>query len=355
MKVLIDIAHPAHIHYFRNFSKLFEQKGHQCLFTLRNKGIIVELAEHYNLKYIVRSKESRSKLIYMLAAIKSIFFIARKFKPDIFIDMGTVVASPVAKLLRKPYIAFDDTEASVKARALHMPFTDVVLTPSTFYIDLGQKHIRFNSLMEMMYLHEKYFSPDIKLLMPYIKNPSNYVLIRFVSWEAHHDIGNKGISYSKKIELIAYLEKKYTIIISSEGKLPYQFERYRMKAPSYQIHQIIAHAKFVVSEGATMATEAVLLGVPSIYVNSIQSGNSLEQVNNGLLFSLSDDANLMPEIVNVEQIIKNESTHAQFNATIKNYIASKINCTEFLLWFVENYPKSAQIMRVNPDYQLRFK
>ncbi|MBN1183513.1 MAG: DUF354 domain-containing protein [Bacteroidales bacterium] len=355
MKVLIDIAHPAHIHYFRNFSKLFEQKGHQCLFTLRNKGIILELAEHYKLNFTVRSKEGRSKLFYMLSAIKNIFLIARKFKPDVFIDMGTVVASPVAKILRKPYIAFDDTEASVKARALHMPFTDVVLTPSTFYIDLGRKHIRFNSLMEMMYLHENYFSSDNKLLMPYIKNPSNYVLIRFVSWEAHHDIGKKGISYSKKIELIAYLEEKYEVIISAEGVLPIQFEKYRMKAPSYMIHHAIANARLVITEGATMASEAVILGVPTVYINTIQNGYSLEQKNSDLLFSLSEDHNLMSEIMKAEQIIENENMLAKFKLSIKNYKASKINCTEFLIWFVENYPQSVQIMRENPDYQLWFK
>ena len=32
-----------------------------------------------------------------------------------------------------------------------------------------------------------------------------------------------------------------------------------------------------------------------------------------------------------------------------------INFTLFLVWFVENYPNSKDIIIANPDYQLRFK
>ena len=36
-------------------------------------------------------------------------------------------------------------------------------------------------------------------------------------------------------------------------------------------------------------------------------------------------------------------------------LAYKIDITAFLVWFVENYPVSAKIMKENPDYQNRFK
>ena len=142
MRILIDIAHPAHIHYFRNFASLINQKDFSVLFTVRDKGIIIELARHYKLKYEIRSKERRNKILYGFDSIRNIYRISRKFKPDFFIDMGTVFASPVSWLLRKPYIAFDDTEASIKARIIHMPFTNVIFTPKVFRKDLGRKHIR---------------------------------------------------------------------------------------------------------------------------------------------------------------------------------------------------------------------
>ena len=45
MKILIDINHPAHVHYFKNFIKIMEQKGHKFLIISRDKEI-----EHYLLK-----------------------------------------------------------------------------------------------------------------------------------------------------------------------------------------------------------------------------------------------------------------------------------------------------------------
>ena len=35
-------------------------------------------------------------------------------------------------------------------------------------------------------------------------------------------------------------------------------------------------------------------------------------------------------------------------------LAEKIDVTSFLVWFTENYPKSKQTMKINPEYQLKF-
>ena len=36
-------------------------------------------------------------------------------------------------------------------------------------------------------------------------------------------------------------------------------------------------------------------------------------------------------------------------------LSEKINVTEFLVWFMEKYPESADIMLKDPDYQLKFR
>jgi len=36
-------------------------------------------------------------------------------------------------------------------------------------------------------------------------------------------------------------------------------------------------------------------------------------------------------------------------------LKDKIDVTAFMVWLIKNYPKSAKIMRENPDYQERFK
>ena len=36
-------------------------------------------------------------------------------------------------------------------------------------------------------------------------------------------------------------------------------------------------------------------------------------------------------------------------------LKEKIDVTDFMIWFIENYPKSVQTMKVNPDYQYKFR
>lgn len=354
MKLLIDIAHPAHIHYFRNLSRQLSLKGHQCLFTIREKGIIKELADYYGIEYRIRSKERRNKLVYSIEALWNIYKVATKIKPDLFLDMGTVFASPIAFIMKKPYIAFDDTEASIKARRFHMPFTNHILTPSCFYADLGKKQIIFNSYMELFYLHPKYFSPCEDILRKHDLLKNKYVLMRFVSWEAHHDVGQAGISETKKKEMVKYFKtKNMKIIISSETSLPDELDQYKIRVEPFHFHHVIAGATIVITEGATIASEAALLGTPAIYVNSIQNGYTISLAKKGLLISLKDDSSLVEHI---NKIIERNTSRCkkQYREKAKEYVDSKINPTEFTIWFLENYPESVKNMKENPDYDNRF-
>jgi len=36
-------------------------------------------------------------------------------------------------------------------------------------------------------------------------------------------------------------------------------------------------------------------------------------------------------------------------------LSDKIDVTAFMVWFVENYPESAKIMKENPEYQWSFR
>jgi hypothetical protein len=36
-------------------------------------------------------------------------------------------------------------------------------------------------------------------------------------------------------------------------------------------------------------------------------------------------------------------------------LSKKIDPTAFMVWFIENYPRSERIMRENPEYQYNFK
>jgi len=88
------------------------------------------------------------------------------------------------------------------------PFTDVVCTPSCFELDLGYKGIKFNGYMELAYLHPKYFIDKSNFAehLNFNKSGKNF-LLRFVSWEASHDWGKKGLDLATKLQLVEGLSK----------------------------------------------------------------------------------------------------------------------------------------------------
>ena len=52
------------------------------------------------------------------------------------------------------------------------------------------------------------------------------------------------------------------------------------------------------------------------------------------------------------QFLTNEIDYDVERKVLEN---DTINPTDFLIWFVENYPESKKIMKENPDYQYIFR
>ena len=58
MKILIDINHPAHVHYFRNIIKSMQTNGHEFHIIARDREVIFELLKAYDIEYTNRGKGS---------------------------------------------------------------------------------------------------------------------------------------------------------------------------------------------------------------------------------------------------------------------------------------------------------
>lgn len=65
--------------------------------------------------------------------------------------------------------------------------------------------------------------------------------------------------------------------MSAEGDVPEELRPRLLKTPYELIHHVLAFAQLVFSEGATMASEAAVLGTHALYVNTIVSGSTREQ------------------------------------------------------------------------------
>lgn len=357
MRILIDLGHPAHIHYFKNFVKIMKAKGHEFAIVARDKEVLHSLLNHYNFQYISRGKGRNSligKLFYILYADYIIYKVALRFKPDLFLSFSSTYAAHVSKLVGKPHIAFDDTEHAKLELLMYTPFSDVIINPKCYWKKFSNKQIFIDTFFELCYLHPKYFKTDLNILRQYNIFPNEvFFVLRFVSWNASHDIGAKGISNEMKLTLVKKLETKGKVLISAEGSLPEELEKYRLKINPIHLHDILSQCSLYVGEGATTASECVALGVPAVYVNSLNAGTLQEQSDEYGLISVRTSEDLERIFDNcVENISENKEKMVKLKSKL---LQNKIDGTAFLVWFIENYPESKQIMKKNPDYQYKFR
>lgn len=361
MKIIIDINHPAHVHYFRNFIKKMEKKGHEFLIISRNKEIEHYLLEKHNIQYIDRGKGSNSKIgkiIYFFKAIFCILKEARKYKPNVIISFGTPYPAIAGWLLGVPHISFNDTEHAKLHHLLTDPFSECILTPSCYNKNLGKKQIRFNGYMELCYLHPNYLTPDPSILNCLeVKRGEKYVIMRFVSWNASHDVGHSGLSRDMKRKAVKELSKYAKVFISSEGELSDDLEDFRIKIPPEKMHDALAFAALLYGESSTMASECACLGTPAIFHDNNGRGYTDEEESKyGLVFNYSESIEDQEKSIKKGiELLQVQNLKQKFQLHQQNMLADKIDVTTFMVWFIENYPKSVDVMKKNPDYQNRFK
>lgn len=356
MKILIDINHPAHVHYFRNFIKIMENKGHSFKVINRDSPMINNLLDYYNIDHVVRNPRPKKKgtVASFLNLAKMIFACLKEsisFKPDMYLGFASSACAVTSAIFGKPCILLDDTEHNAMNHKIYLKFCSCVLTPFYFKKNLGKKQLYFNAFVEQLYLHSSVYTPQTDVLGELGIRKNEYVLVRYISYDAHHDLVAKPLSDINKRLNVENLSKKSCVLVSHESS-PNPYKEFALKIRPEQMHDIEANAKFMITEGATMASEAFVLGVPYIYINPLHVGNTNIQASTfpEIAMNSTDECEIKKYI---EKLGKQE---AKANATVirKRLEQSTINPTAFLVWFVENYPQSEGSIRNNPHYMEHF-
>ena len=353
----MDIGDPAHVHSFKHLAKALSEKGHQLFFTTRykehEKYLLSQLGFNYRC-FGKNYKTTKGKLFGLLKFNTQLLIVALKFKPDIFLSHGSMYAAQVAFLMRKPHISLEDS-GNMEQIKLYKPFTQCIITPDFLPNDFGSKQIRYKANHELAYLHPTYFVPNEKVLKELqIEKHTPYAILRFVSWYATHDKGAKGLSLENKKQLVAHLQNHgiHVFISAERHNLQSTLQKYAISIPPDLMHSALYYATIYIGEGATMASEAGVLGTPSFYVSSIVRYYNVDQEKYGLVYNFKNWEGLLEKI---NYILSLDNASKVFKLRREEFLSSKIDFTAFLFWFIENYPHSFEIMKENPNYQLKFK
>ena len=358
MRILIDLIHPANFHYFKHFINEMREKEHEIIVTARKKDVLQELLVTENIDYINAGTGKIGngiigKLLYFIYSEFFYLYILLTRRPEIVLSFSSSACAHNTFLLRIYHISFDDTEHAKLNRKLYSPFVDMILTPQCFYEKINHKQFKFNGFMELFYLNEKRFKPDNSILLSLKRTgKSKLVLFRFVSWEAFHDFGQDKLSNLEKIDLVKSLSEHADVIISSEGKVPIELEKFVIKIPVNKIHDLLSFIDLYVGEGGTMASECALLGKPSIYINSLPLMGYLKmEKDNGLIYDLKELEEIKKKSI---EIINDDDLFDKYRIRKNKLLSGMIDPTSLLVWMIENYPASKIRLFEDPNYQNTF-
>lgn len=351
MRVLFDIGHPAHVHLFRNIVTNLKRDGHEVKITARDKEVTLALLRAYGLEYESRGAIYQgilNKAFGMFRIDWTLYGIARKFNPDILIGVHNPYVAHVGTLLRRPAIIFTDTEGVKIASFVTYPFVQCIITPEFFreYVD-PKKHIAINGFKETAYLHPAYFTPDPEVIRSLgIAEGERFIILRFISWGASHDLGLQGIRKEAEREILRTLSQYGRVFITSEKPLDPELEPYRLHLPPDKIHSLLYYASLYIGEGGTMAAEAAFLGTPAIHIESDKDGKPTGEMSGNFLL-LRDKYDLMYFYARPEEALKkavaimeNKNSKAEWQQKRKNLLDNVIDVTDWMTRFIEGYPGS---------------
>jgi predicted glycosyltransferase len=360
MRIVIDINHPAHVHYFKNFIFEMKKRGHEVQVTASQKDITFRLLEKYHIEFKNVGNYGNSfmrKLINIPLIDLRYYRLMKAFKPDIFLGFGSIRAAHVSFLLQKPCINFEDTENSTEQIRLYLPFVKAVCTPSCYSQDLGKKHIRFKGYMELAALHSHYFTPNPAVLREIgITENDPLIIVRFVSWEASHDVGHNGLSLDIKRKAISEFKKYGRVLITSEKPLPEEFEKYRISVSPEKMHDLLFYATLLYGESATMASECAVLGTHAIFCDFAGRGYTDEEESKyHLVYNFRlDKESQERSIEKALELLQNPHLKEISRQKQAILLRDKIDVTAFMVWFIEGYPDSVGIMKNTPGIQKQF-
>ncbi|MFQ5524848.1 MAG: DUF354 domain-containing protein [Thermoanaerobaculia bacterium] len=346
MRFAIDILHPAHVHFFRNFIGEMTGRGHEFLVTVREKEFTGELLDGYGIEHVSISRQARGSLgLAKELALRTWKFrgLAKRFGADFLLGiMGPTIAL-AGKTLSSKTVVFYDTEMATVTNWFAYPLADAVVTPTCYSGKVGGNHVTYSGYHELAYLHPDRFTPDRRVLADAgLDGELPIYVVRFVSWEASHDIGEKGFSIAQKRRLIELLSTRGQVLLTSEGPLPEGLESYRSRVPIGDIHHALACADLLVGESATMASEAAVLGTHALFVSKTGRGYTDEQERDyGLVHNFSD-AEAEKALAEVETLLALGDLKGDASRRRERLLADKIDVTGWMVDYFERDARSPQ-------------
>ena len=362
-KILLEVNHPGQVHLFKHIYAELVKRENQVIVITKENPSIEYLLKNYDIPYTIVGKKKDGliqkailQLTHNLTALKIV--LTNKIEIGIGSSITNDHISFVTKM-KSIHFSDDDEKEVPLITKYSYPFSDSIVAPdSLIFKKFQDKIMSYAGTHELAYLHPKRFTPDVKVINKIgLRKGEAFFVLRFVALKGHHDLGHKGISLAQKRKLINYLKSYGRIFITSEKPIEEEFEEYRLPIPPENMHSLLYYAKMFIGDSQTMTSEAAILGTPALKCNTfagkLSVPNELEEKYNLCYAYLPENFNQLLE--KVEELLKKNNLTKLWEEKVNKFIEDKIDVTDFMVWFIENYPESKRIVKKDPNYQYNFK
>ncbi len=321
--------------------RLLQQRGHELVVASRSKDVALELLEEMNIANVTLSSHQGGGIITLLKELfqrdRALAGVVHEQNIDLLTAIGGTFSAHAGKLTGKPSLVFYDTENATLQNLITYPFSSHVFVPRAYQAWTPKRHSRYAGYHELSYLHPNYFKPNRDLAIANgLSTDSDTFLIRLVSWQANHDIGEKGWRPELLTQVLNHLQTFGKVLISSEAPLPEAFDRYRYQGKVSELHHLMAFCRGHIGESATMASESAVLGIPAIYAANTGRGYTDEQeARYGLVQNLSElNWDILKPALDKLLLPSSEHWHKAHQTLLKD----TIDVARYVADCIEQYP-----------------
>lgn len=273
LTVLADVTHPSLAKFFGEVCRDLEGHGHRTVIASRQKDRTTDLLDRDGLRHTVASRTFDRGMVglavELVVRVFRLIRLIRRHHVDIVLTRSP--AGCLAGRIAGAKVMFDtdDGRGAGIHHSLAAPLAHVITSPEWLDDDFGAHHHRYRSLKSLAYLHPARFVFDHGVFQLFgVPEGRRVFLLRRSSYSASHDRGQGGIDDALARDIIEMLSTEGVVVISSEeDRLDELATTDTLADHPESLHQLIAAASIVITDGASVAEEAVILGTFAVFVS----------------------------------------------------------------------------------------
>jgi predicted glycosyltransferase len=342
MKILFDIVHPAHVHFFKHMIHALRQRGHVIAIVAREKDVTSSLLDRLGLDHDTIGRAGRKthfgQLTELVRRDLELARFAHRFRAGLIVTRNPagVQAARIAGI-KGIFDTDDGSAAGIHFRAAR-PFAHYLTSPDCLPEDWGRRHVKYQGYKQSAYLHPDHFKPNPNVLKDLgLDAGARYFVVRFVAMHASHDDGESGMPAEVKRIALDRLQRRGKVFLSCEGGVPREWEHLAFRLAPDRLHDLLAFASLVVGDSQTIAAEAAVLGTPSIRASTFAGRISyLEELEHryGLTFGFrpEDAAEFLRKL---DWLLDAEDPRALVADGHRRMLGEKVNVARWFTDFIE--------------------